>query len=432
MSRVHLDHNATTPLRPEARAEFLRVADSAAGNPSSVHASGRAARAVLDEARERIAAALGVDCGELIFTSGGTEANNAAIFGVAHPDAPLLVSATEHSSVREAAAAQRAVGRPVRTLAADAEGRIELHDLRAALTCPSAAAQGETPAAPPHAAPEEGSGGMPGAGPKTTPTATPAPGPRPNAQPGTAGETPPGLLSTIGANNELGTLAPFEAIRAALDDTPRSARPLWHADCVQMLGKAPLRPRDLGLDLASLSAHKVSGPLGVGVLWCSARAPLSPHLVGGGQEGGLRAGTENVPAIAAAALAIELAVAEQAEYAARTRELSIDLWRGIHAALPAAILLGPDLDSPDRLPNTLCILLPGADGRVLVPRLDLAGLEVSAGSACSSGSIEPSPILLALGHSEDAARAALRLSLGRTTTQAEVRSAVSTMGKTCG
>jgi cysteine desulfurase len=410
MSRVHLDHNATTPLRPEARAEFLRVADSAAGNPSSVHASGRAARAVLDEARERIAAALGVDCGELIFTSGGTEANNAAIFGVAHPDAPLLVSATEHSSVREAAAAQRAVGRPVRTLATDSEGRLELHDLRAALTCPSAAAQGETPAAPPHAAHEDGSGGMPG----------------------TAGETPPGLLSTIGANNELGTLAPFEAIRAALDETPRSARPLWHADCVQMLGKAPLRPRDLGLDLASLSAHKVAGPLGVGVLWCSARAPLSPHLVGGGQEGGLRAGTENVPAIAAAALAIELAVAEQAEYAARTRELSIDLWRGIHAALPAAILLGPDLDSPDRLPNTLCILLPGADGRVLVPRLDLAGLEVSAGSACSSGSIEPSPILLALGHSEDAARAALRLSLGRTTTQAEVRSAVSTMGKTCG
>lgn len=379
MSRVHLDHNATTPLRPEARAELLRATDALAGNPSSVHASGRAARAELDEARERIAAALGVQGEELVFTSGGTEANNAALFGVAGPTTTLLVSAAEHSSVREAAEVLRGAGRSVRTLAVDSEGRLDLGDLRAAL-----------------------------------------------------GESAAGLLSSVGANNELGTLAPFAAIRAVLDEVPAESRPLWHADCVQMLGKVPVRPRELGLDLATFSAHKVGGPLGVGILWRSAEAPLTPRMVGGGQEGGLRSGTENLPAIAAAAVAIELAVEEQAEYAARTRELTTELWRALHAALPDALLLGPPIDSPDRLPNTLCVLLPGSDGRILVPRLDLAGLELSAGSACSSGSIEPSPVLLALGHDEEAARAALRLSLGRTTTQAEVRAAVSILGTTCG
>jgi len=379
VTRVHLDHNATTALRPEARAELLRATDSLGGNPSSVHASGRAARAELDNARERIAAALGVDGGELVFTSGGTEANNAAIFGAPAPEAALLVGAAEHSSVREAAEALRAAGRAVRTVAVDQEGRLDLSDLRAALK-----------------------------------------------------EGPAGLLSSIGANNELGTIAPFSEIQSVLEELPPGSRPLWHADCVQMLGKIPARPRELGLDLASFSAHKVGGPLGVGVLWCQAQVPFTPRMVGGGQEGGLRSGTENLPAIAAASVAIELAVAEQAEYASRTRELTEELWRGIRSELPAALLLGPPMESADRLPNTLCILLPGSDGRVLVPRLDLAGLEVSAGSACSSGSIEPSPALLALGHDEAAARAALRLSLGRTTTQAEAQTAVSLLGKTCG
>lgn len=379
MSRVHLDHNATTPLRPEARAELLRATDALGGNPSSVHASGRAARAELDDARDRIAAALGVDSEELVFTSGGTEANNSALFGALSPEAALLVGAAEHSSVREAAEALRAAGRSVRVVAVDQEGRLDVGGLRAALA-----------------------------------------------------EVSAGLLSSVGANNELGSLAPFAEIRAALEEAPADARPLWHVDCVQMLGKVPARPRELGLDLASFSSHKVGGPLGVGILWRRKSAAFSPRMVGGGQEGGLRSGTENLPAIAAAAVAIELAVNEQAEYAARTRELTEELWRGISAALPNARLLGPTMESGDRLPNTLCVLLPGSDGRVLVPRLDLAGLEVSAGSACSSGSIEPSPVLLALGHGEDDARAALRLSIGRTTTQEEVQTAVSIMGKTCG
>ncbi len=379
MNRVHLDHNATTPLRPEARAELLRSLDALGGNPSSVHASGRAARAELDEARERIAAALRVAGDELIFTSGGTEANNAALFGALPPGAALLVSAAEHSSVREAGEALRAAGRDVRVVAVGGDGRLDISALEAAL-----------------------------------------------------GTSPSGLLSCVGANNELGSLAPFSEIRAALDSSALGAPPAWHADCVQMLGKVPVNPKELGLDLASFSAHKVGGPLGVGVLWCAKSLPFSPRMVGGGQESGLRSGTENLPAIAAAAVAFELAVSEQEEYAARVGALTEELWRGIQESVPGARLIGPAIKDAGRLPNTLCVLLPEADGRVLVPRLDLAGLEVSAGSACSSGSIEPSPVLLALGHDEAAARAALRMSLGRTTTAQEVRSAINTLGITCG
>jgi cysteine desulfurase len=379
VNRVHLDHNATTPLRPEARAEFLRAVDALGGNPSSVHASGRAARAELDDARERIAAALGVEGEELVFTSGGTEANNTALFGALPPGRPLYISAVEHSSVREVAEALQKEGRDVTILPVDPEGRLDVPATKAALE-----------------------------GRKS------------------------GLLSVMGANNELGTVSPFGELRAVLEALPADSCPLWHADCVQMLGKLPLAPRELSLDLASFSAHKVGGPLGVGVLWCSKSTALSPRLYGGGQESGLRSGTENLPAIAAAAVAIELAVQEQAAYTAKTSSLARHFWGEIQEALPAARLLGPPIESTERLPNTLCVLLPKADGRVLVPRLDLEGLEVSAGSACSSGSIEPSPVLMALGHNEADARAALRLSLGRETSAADLQIAIKVLRTTCG
>ena len=379
MNRVHLDHNATTPLRAEARAELLRAVDALRGNPSSVHAAGRAARAELDDARERIAAALGVEGEEIIFTSGGTEANNAAIFGGTPQGAPLYVGALEHSSVREAAEALKRAGRAVHSLPVDPSGLLDTTAMKAALEGQKA-----------------------------------------------------GLLSVMAANNELGTISPLEEMRLCLEGLSCASRPLWHADCVQMLGKRRFAPRELGLDMASFSAHKVGGPLGVGVLWCAKSAALSPRVVGGGQESGMRSGTENLPAIAAAAVAIELAVAEQALYTERTARLSASLWREIQSSIPGARLLGPAIESPARLPNTLCVLLPGADGRVLVPRLDLEGLEVSAGSACSSGSIEPSPVLLALGHNEADARAALRLSLGRDTTEEELRLAIKILRTTCG
>jgi cysteine desulfurase len=174
----------------------------------------------------------------------------------------------------------------------------------------------------------------------------------------------------------------------------------------------------------------VGGPLGVGFLYKRKGVELRPILFGGGQEGGLRPGTENVPAIAAAALAVELAVREQAEFAERTRELSLSFWRQVQAVLPGARLLGPELESTARLPNTLSIALEGIDGRVLVARLDLEGLEVSAGSACASGSLEPSHVLLAMGCSSELARAGLRISLGRTTRAQDVDSAVETLRRT--
>jgi cysteine desulfurase len=212
-------------------------------------------------------------------------------------------------------------------------------------------------------------------------------------------------------------------VARALARVPGPPRRL-HCDAVQALGRVPLRLREWGVGLASVSAHKVGGPAGVGVLWHARGIPLEPRIRGGEQELELRAGTENVAGICAAALALELAVAEQASYAERTERLARELWSELARALPRLRLLGPALGSERRLPNTLCVLVPGTDGKVLVTRLDLAGLEVSAGSACASGSIEPSHVLLAMGLTRDEARAGVRISLGRSTTSAECKRAL--------
>jgi cysteine desulfurase len=237
-----------------------------------------------------------------------------------------------------------------------------------------------------------------------------------------------GLVSVQTAGNEVGQVMPLAAIAGALARIPVGRRPRLHTDAVQALGRLPLPfgGEGGGIDLATISAHKVGGPPGVGVLFRRRGIPLEPLHYGGEQEGGLRPGTESVAAIAAAGLAIELAVAEQALFAERAAELARGLWQGIHAAHPRAVLLGPPLEggSSPRLPGTLNTLLPGVDGKVLVTRLDLAGLEVSAGSACASGSLEPSHVLLAMGLSRELARAGLRLSIGRSTTWRDVREAV--------
>lgn len=371
--RVHLDHNATTPLRPEARDAWLALNDELGGNPSSVHAAGRRARAALDLARERVAAALGVAEEGILFTSGGTESNNLALIGAleARGGRPgLVTTAIEHSSVLGPARALERRGHPLTLVGVDGEGSPPVPDLLSAVT---------------------------------------------------AGET--ALLSTQWANNELGSLTDVAALAAGLAELPPARRPLWHVDGVQALGRVELAPAALGIDLLSLSAHKVGGPLGVGVLLQRPGVSLAPLMHGGGQEGELRPGTENVPAIGAAAVAIELAVRERAEFARRTGELARELLFALRDALPGLRLLGPAIDAP-RLCNTLCVWLPGVDGRTFVARLDLEGLEASAGSACASGSLEPSHVLLALGLAPDAARAGLRLSLGRTTTREDVHTAV--------
>ena len=380
MTRVHLDFNATSPLREEALALYLEVARELAGNPSSLHQGGRRARHLLDEARERVAAALGAEEDEIVFTSGGTEANNLAVLGCLRAGAAgaaVVTTTVEHSSVLGPAERLEREGHPWRRVAVDSAG----------LVSPEAVAEA-------------------------------------------AADGACGLVSVQTAGNEVGQVMPLAAIAAALERIPADRRPRLHTDAVQALGRLPIPLGGAlgggGVDLATVSAHKVGGPPGVGVLFRRRGIPLEPLHYGGEQESGLRPGTENVAAIAAAGLALELAVQEQAGFAERAAELARGLWEGIHAAHPRAVLLGPPLegDSRVRLPGTLNTLLPGVDGKVLVTRLDLAGLEVSAGSACASGSLEPSHVLLAMGLSRELARAGLRLSIGRNTTWRDVREAV--------
>lgn len=371
-TRVHLDHNATTPIRPEAKELWLEISDRLHGNPSSVHASGRAARQVLDEARERTAAALGVHEDEIVFTSGGTESNNLALLGsfadAGRPRA-LVTTQVEHSSVLGAARALESRGHRVERAAVDRRGQPLIPALLDAAAGPEVA-----------------------------------------------------LVSVMAANNEVGSVPALDELGAGLRRIG-ARRPRFHTDAVQALGKIPIRLREWDVDLASFSAHKVGGPLGVGLLFKRKGVPLAGLSFGGEQEGGLRPGTENVPAIAAASLAVELAVREQPQFHARTSELCQLLWREVQRDLPQVAIHGPPIDSNARLPNTLNLSIPGADGRTLVARLDLEGLEASAGSACASGSLEPSHVLLAMGASPQAARSGLRLSLGRSTTAQDIHTA---------
>jgi cysteine desulfurase len=383
VQRLYFDHNATTPLRDDVRAEWLRMLDAGLGNPSSVHGSGRRARAVVDEARERTAAALGVHENEVVFTSGGTESIHLALRGGSVALAADLAAATtsiEHAAVHGALREVERGGRRVLTLAVDANGRLDVEG--AAQRCADARV---------------------------------------------------GLVSIGLANNEIGVVQDVAGCAAAL--ARRGVRAVLHTDAVQALGRLPLDLPHLGAHLVSFSAHKVGGPLGVGVLVVRGGAKIAPLQSGGGQELGLRSGTENAAALAAAALAIELAVREQSAYAERVGALTRRAWHGLVAAFAAAELapprlLGPPIDAPDRLPNTLDVLTEQG-GDLLLARLDLEGLEASAGSACASGSLEPSPVLLALGLDEGEARRGLRLSLGRSTTAADVDQLVEIVWKTC-
>ncbi len=386
--RVHLDHNATTTIRPEVLALLVDLYARLHGNPSSVHAAGREARGWLDDARERTAAALGCHEDEVVFTSGGTEAIQLALAGVLRRPSQagsqhrgaLVTSAVEHSAVLAAADRLEREGHPVVRLPVDGTGRVRLDALEAALA----------------------------------------------SQP--ARTSPPALVSIQAANNELGTLQPVVEIAERLSAVG-PVRPLLHCDAVQALGRIPLAPLRAAADLLAFSVHKVGGPPGVGVLVRRTGVVLEPLLGAGSQENGLRPGTESVPAIAAAALAIELAQREQVEYGERTARLCRSLWQQLTICIPGVERNGPDLDET-RLPNTLNVSLPGVESRTLVARLDLEGLEVSAGSACASGSLEPSHVLLALGHDAARARGALRLSFGRTSGEEDVHNAVEILRRT--
>ena len=364
--RIYLDHNATAPLRPEVHAALLDFLGPPA-NPSSAHREGARARAALETARAEVAALVGGAPAEIVFTSGATEANNLALRGALGAVGPgaglgagLVTSAVEHASVLETARALAADGRPLSIVPVDAEGRVAARDVIAAIA-------------------------------------------------------PATRLVTLGlANGEVGAVAPVAEVAAAL----RGRGILLHTDAVQAAGRLPLDVSALGVDLLSLSAHKLGGPGGVGALWVRRGVRLRSELTGGPQERQLRAGTENVAAIVGFGVAARLARSEQLEAGARMSALVERLWMGLRARLPDVMRNGPA--APPRLPNTLNVSVPGCTGESLMVLLDLAGVAVSVGSACVAGAAEPSHVLRAMGRDSEAARAGLRLSLGPTTSTADV------------
>jgi cysteine desulfurase len=376
---IYLDHNATTPLDPRVRAAWREHQEAGLGNPSSLHGPGRRARALIDEARERLAAALGVHEDELVFTGGGTEAINLALIGrfEAGPAAAQRIglASIEHAAVIECARALERRSAELVWIPVDSLGKPRIEpEFEALAACD--------------------------------------------------------LLSLPWANGEIGAVWPVADLAARL--RAGGFRGTLFSDLVQAVGRVPVDLRAAGLDLAAISAHKLGGPLGVGVLFVRRGVRLAPRSFGGGQEAGLRPGTEDAARIAAAALAIELALGEQRERAARWREQSQLFLAALARHGLSFELNGPAAQDPERLPNTLNLSASGGDGKVLVTRLDLEGLEVSSGSACASGSIEPSHVLRALGRDDDAARRGLRLSLGSSTRAEELERAAEILARVLG
>lgn len=367
---VYLDWNATTPIAPEVRDAMLPWLGAAEpvrfGNASSRHEYGRQARAAIDEARARVAAAVGAHATEVIFTSGGSEANNLFLKGAAACFKPgtLAISAIEHPCVREPARQLRRAGWTLREIAVDADGSIDVADWQRAI------------------------------------------------------EARPALVSVMLANNETGVLQDV----VALAGDARKAGALLHTDAVQALGKSEVDFRALGVHAMTLSAHKIGGPLGAGALVVDKRVELSPLIAGGGQERGLRSGTENVAAIVGFGIACERAVAHRAAGASRLVALR-DRVENALAVLGAVVFSR----AAARLPNTVFFAFDAIDGETLVGKLDRAGFACASGSACSSAQPEPSHTLLAMGVDPVVARGAVRVSLGRDTTAEEVERFVATL-----
>jgi cysteine desulfurase len=369
---IYLDYNATTPLRTEVLEAMLPYLHTHFGNPSSVHGAGRQAKHGVEEARERIAELIHCRPAEVLFTSGGTESNNLALTGVRnamrYKGHHIITTAIEHSSILEPLDTLATEGATVTILPVNSEGRVSADDLVAALR------------------------------PETV------------------------LVSISLANHEIGTIQPI----AALSRIIRERGIYFHVDAVQAAGKLPLDVTSLGVDLLSLSAHKISGPKGVGALHVRKGTALTPLLRGGPQEREKRAGTENVAAIVGFGVAATLAAQELATSAAHCCHLTQQLCEGIVQHVPGAFLNSP---AHHRLPNTLNVGFNDATGEGLMMGLDLAGIAVSTGSACAAGSLEPSHVLLALGRNAEEAKSALRFSVGKETTAQEIDRVLEVLSK---
>ncbi|MCP4327432.1 MAG: cysteine desulfurase [Alphaproteobacteria bacterium] len=348
---IYMDHNATVPVRP-AVAEAVAAAFCIAGNASSVHSFGRGARNAIETAREQVARLVGLaSADQIVFTSGGTEANNLALKGSGRDQ--ILVSAIEHDSVLSAAS-------PEHHLPVDELGRCELDRLADKVV------QAESPT----------------------------------------------IVSIMLANNETGVVQPVSRVA----EIAHRAGALVHSDAVQAAGKMHIDFEALGVDMLSLSAHKIGGPQGIGALVVRDDVDLSPTSFGGGQERRRRAGTENLPGIVGFGVAAEIAAAEiqASRQQANWRDA---LEAEVMSLVPAARIAG---DGAERLPNTTCLITPGMSAETQVMALDLAGIAVSAGAACSSGKVAPSHVLRAMGYDESSAASAIRISLGWTSKRSDI------------
>lgn len=367
---VYLDYNATTPLDPAVLDAMLPYLRTHFGNPSSDHVYGYRAREAVGVARAQLATLLGAPPDEVIFTGGGSEANNLALFGVAAArrahGSHIITSTIEHPAVREPLRALERQGYRVTEVAVDADGRVDPTQVAEAITSETI------------------------------------------------------LISIMHANNEVGTIQELRAI----SDIAHERGVLVHSDAAQSVGKVPVRMDALGVDLLSVAGHKLYAPKGVGALVVRQGVALEPLIRGAGHEQGLRAGTENVPSIVGLGQAAELAGARLDAYQERTRRLRDMLHQAILAAAPDAVLNG---HRTARLPNTLNLSFPGVNAAALLARIR-GQVACSTGSACHAGHAEPSSVLLAMGRDPALAAAALRLSLGWSTTEDEVQLAAGVIG----
>jgi cysteine desulfurase len=366
--RIYLDYNATAPVAAEVADAVSAALRECPGNASSIHAFGQRAKAVLDDARAALARLIGAEPSEIVFTSGGTEADNLAVLGVAESRgdagrAPIVTTAIEHEAVLNAVKLLGRRGWPVTIVPVGPSGVVAVDDLAAALDA--------------------------------------------------EGGTPPALVSVMLANNELGTVQPVKALAALA----RARGAAFHTDAVQAVGRIPVDVRELGVDLLSIAGHKFGAPKGVGALWVRRGLALQPRSIGGRQERGRRAGTENTPAIEGFRVAAERAARRLPSEADRQAALRDRLEGGIRERVAGVAVNG---DPGARVPNTTNISFEGVEGESMVIGLDLEGIAVSTGSACSSGTLEPSHVLRAIGLTPSRVESAVRFSLGEATTGADI------------
>jgi cysteine desulfurase len=360
---IYLDHASTTPADPEVVAAMLPWYSEGFGNPSTVYSLGLKSAQAVQYARDSIAQSIGAEPDEIYFTSGGTESDNWALLGTVDAQGKkgrhLVTSTIEHHAVLETMEYLEKRGYEVTKVPVDSGGLVDPDDVRRSL--------------------------------------------RPDTI----------LVSIMHANNEVGTIQPI----AEIGKITREAGVLFHTDAVQTAGKIPLDVSELGADMLSMSGHKFYGPKGVGLMYLRKRTRISPLLHGGGQEKGRRAGTHNVPGIVGMAKALELAAGRMSEDAAREAELRNRLWAGLQANIESIYLNG---DLTHRLAGNLNVRLDGIEGESMILMLDMEGICVSSGSACTTGSLEPSHVLLALGIPQESAHGSLRVTLGRSTTDEHI------------